>query len=110
MYNKYRAHPRARSVIERAWGLYKNRFQCARLQLRLKSPNNSGRVLLACAILHNFLIRTKEIDDFDFYPEEHEEVNEEEMNDEELEVEETSAQNNRLVLMNNLFKEINGMA
>ena len=57
------AHTRTRNVIERCFGVLKQRFQCLLNGMRL-APQKVGRTVVACAVLHNFLI--SEHDSFDF--------------------------------------------
>ena len=49
------AHIKTRNVIERCFGVMKQRFQCLLNGMRL-SPKKVGRTVVACAVLHNFLI------------------------------------------------------
>jgi hypothetical protein len=53
------AHKRTRRLVENAFGILKERFPC--LNMMRLNPRFAGRVVMACATLHN--ITTKE----DFY-------------------------------------------
>ncbi len=49
------SHIRTRNAIERAFGLWKSRFQCLQNTLRF-SPRRCCNIIVATAILHNFAI------------------------------------------------------
>jgi hypothetical protein len=56
-YNK--AHISTRNTVERQYGVWKRRFPCLSLGLRLK-VETTAIVIVACAVLHNFCIQRKE--------------------------------------------------
>jgi len=56
----FKAHPKARRIVENAWGLLKTRFQCCKRTLNMKNPASSAQVIKCCAILHNFLITMRD--------------------------------------------------
>jgi len=96
-----------RRIIENAWGVYKKRFQCAQRTLRIRSPTEAGRILKACAILHNFAIANKENDRF--LPEEFEDFPMEDDNEMEDDCNENALINNRLLQLNNSFLIVNNL-
>lgn len=49
------AHAKTRNVIERCFGVLKQRFQCL-LKGMLLTPTKVCKTVVACAVLHNFLI------------------------------------------------------
>lgn len=49
-----RAHIRTRGMVERMFGIWKNRFQCLRNTLRFR-PRRCCKVIIATAVLHNYL-------------------------------------------------------
>ncbi|KAM3874193.1 putative nuclease HARBI1 [Diretmus argenteus] len=51
-----RAHIRTRGMVERMFGIWKNRFQCLRNTLRF-NPRRCSIVIIATAVLHNYLRR-----------------------------------------------------
>lgn len=50
------SHIKTRNVIERAFGLWKARFQCLQYKLRF-APHRCCMIIVATAILHNYAIR-----------------------------------------------------
>ena len=56
-YNK--AHIRTRNSVERMFGVWKSRFQCLRQTLRF-SPVKCCRIIIATAIVHNFVMERHE--------------------------------------------------
>uniref|UniRef100_A0A915CMQ2 Putative nuclease HARBI1 n=1 Tax=Ditylenchus dipsaci TaxID=166011 RepID=A0A915CMQ2_9BILA len=65
----YKYHSKTRRVVKCAFGLWKNRFQCLKSGMRLKSPTYCGEVIMACGYLHNFLMEERleqENDDDEF--------------------------------------------
>jgi hypothetical protein len=57
LYNE--SHIRTRNTVERQYGVWKRRFPCLALGMRLKIETQVI-VIVACAILHNFCIQQKE--------------------------------------------------
>ena len=57
-YNK--AHIKTRNTVERTFGVWKSRFQCLRNTLRF-SPRKCWRIIVAAAIVHNFLIERRDL-------------------------------------------------
>ncbi len=53
------SHVRSRNVIERCFGVLKQRFQCLLKGMLLK-PRKSCEVVVACVVLHNFLLSIKD--------------------------------------------------
>ena len=51
-----RSHIRTRNTIERAFGVWKSRFQCLQNTLRF-TPKRCCDIIIATAILHNFAIQ-----------------------------------------------------
>jgi len=51
------AHRRTRNVIERAFGLLKNRFTVLKTHLRLRSMEECCRLVICCVILHNMCLK-----------------------------------------------------
>ena len=51
------AHIRTRNCIERAFGQLKNRFSTLKSGLRLKDPQESGKIIISACILHNLSIQ-----------------------------------------------------
>uniref|UniRef100_A0A915EBG5 Regulatory protein zeste n=1 Tax=Ditylenchus dipsaci TaxID=166011 RepID=A0A915EBG5_9BILA len=84
-YQLLRCHSKTRRVVECAFGLWKNRFQCLKSGMRLKSPTYCGEVIMACEHLHNFLVeeRLEQENDDDDYMEADEEPGDEEEQQEE---------------------------
>lgn len=73
------AHRKARHPVERCIGVWKARFRClCKQRVLLYSPVKAGRIINACAVLHNILINSN-------YPLPPEEDIAEQMNDPELE-------------------------
>jgi hypothetical protein len=60
-YNK--SHKFVRQHVERTFGALKSKFQCLKI-LRCKTSVDCD-IIVACAVLWNFLIDQKEIEDFD---------------------------------------------
>ena len=56
------AHIATRNTVERLFGIWKSRFQCLRKCLTFH-PNKCCRVILATAVLHNFLRQHKHQDE-----------------------------------------------
>lgn len=57
-YNK--AHKVTRSIVERCIGILKSRFRCLSKERTLYySPEKSGLIINACAVLHNMLMLAK---------------------------------------------------
>ncbi|XP_054717504.1 putative nuclease HARBI1 [Uloborus diversus] len=56
VYNK--KHKKARNVVERAFGLLKNRFRCLHSSggILMYTPAKVCRIIMACAVLHNMCI------------------------------------------------------
>lgn len=50
------SHIRTRNTIERAFGLWKSRFQCLQNTLRFR-PRRCCNIIVASAVLHNFSIQ-----------------------------------------------------
>ncbi len=57
-----RAHRKTRRLIECAYGIFKETFQCLKY-LRVRSPTRACDIIKACAVLHNF--RTPDLDAVD---------------------------------------------
>lgn len=59
-------HVRARNVIERAFGVLKQRFRCL-LKHRVMhyKPSVAGKIIYTCAVLHNICIEHNIEDEFD---------------------------------------------
>lgn len=55
------AHKKTRSAIERLFGMWKRRFPCLSVGMRL-SPERCVVVIVACAVLHNFSISQSDFD------------------------------------------------
>jgi hypothetical protein len=53
------AHIATRNTVERQYGVWKRRFPCLSLGIRLKMET-TAIVIVACAVLHNFCIQRKE--------------------------------------------------
>ncbi|VDI51079.1 Hypothetical predicted protein [Mytilus galloprovincialis] len=53
------AQTRTRSVIERTFGRWKRRFHLLHSEIRL-TPDRVCKIVIACAILHNFAILQRE--------------------------------------------------
>lgn len=53
------SHILTRNTVERKYGVWKRRFPCLSMGLRLKSSTQLA-VIVACAVLHNFCIDQKE--------------------------------------------------
>lgn len=51
------AHMRTRNVVERAFGVIKNRFSALKTGLRLKDPTESSKIITSAIIIHNLCIR-----------------------------------------------------
>ena len=51
------AHKSTRSVIERSFGVLKQRFSVLNTPLRVKSPQFACEIVKACSVLHNMCIR-----------------------------------------------------
>ena len=51
------SHMRTRNVVERAFGVIKNRFSALKTTLRLKDPKDSANIIESAVILHNLCIR-----------------------------------------------------
>jgi hypothetical protein len=51
------SHMRTRNVVERAFGVIKNRFSALKTTLRLKDPRDSASVIESAVIIHNLCIR-----------------------------------------------------
>ena len=51
------SHMRTRNVVERAFGVIKNRFSALKTTLRLKDPRDSASIIESAVILHNLCIR-----------------------------------------------------
>lgn len=50
-------HVKARNCVERCFGVLKGRFRCLHKHRTLEySPIKAGRIINACAVLHNFCI------------------------------------------------------
>lgn len=54
MYGKY--HCRARRIVENSFGLLAHRFRCLLSRMHVQ-PKFAAKITMACAILHNFLIK-----------------------------------------------------
>jgi hypothetical protein len=54
-----RAHTRTRNCVERTFGVWKARFQAVAKELRF-SPSRSCSIIVATAVLHNYLISRNE--------------------------------------------------
>jgi hypothetical protein len=54
-YNK--AHIQTRNVVERAFGVMKNRFFALKTGLRLKDPKKCSNIIISAVILHNLCIK-----------------------------------------------------
>lgn len=51
------AHQKARHPIERCIGVLKSRFRClCKQRVLMYSPVKSGKIIIACAVLHNIMI------------------------------------------------------
>ena len=50
------AHIKTRNVVERTFGVLKNRFSALRSGLRLKDPKQASKLIISAAILHNLCI------------------------------------------------------
>ncbi len=57
--NFNRAHKSTRRLIECAYGVFKESFQCLK-RLRVKTPTFACEIIKACAMVHNF--RTPDVD------------------------------------------------
>ncbi|TKR83196.1 hypothetical protein L596_016823 [Steinernema carpocapsae] len=97
----FRAHARTRSVVERAFGVLKGRFQCL-FGLRVNTPEYSAEVIKACFALHNFNIETREMDDDNEYMNGSEEDDASEAENEEIE-----ANNEEQQFVNNFIERCN---
>lgn len=52
-----RAHRKARHRVERCIGILKARFRClCKQRILMYSPATAGRIINACAVLHNILL------------------------------------------------------
>uniref|UniRef100_A0A914CUZ7 Putative nuclease HARBI1 n=1 Tax=Acrobeloides nanus TaxID=290746 RepID=A0A914CUZ7_9BILA len=68
----YKNHTKTRSIIERSFGLWKNRFRCLQ-RIRVQEPVYACEIIKCTALLHNFMIRLRnddENDDDDYLDEE----------------------------------------
>jgi nuclease HARBI1 len=61
LYNRVQIH--VRNTVERKYGVWKRRFPCLSFGLRCKI-STSLKVIVACAVLHNFLIDRKDPEPF----------------------------------------------
>lgn len=51
------AHQKARHPVERCIGILKSRFRClCRQRILMYSPAKAGRIIIACAVLHNIML------------------------------------------------------
>ena len=57
------AHIRTRNVVERAFGVIKNRFSALKTGLRLKNVNECSNMITSAIILHNLCIRFGDLGD-----------------------------------------------
>lgn len=57
LYNE--SHIKTRNTVERKYGVWKRRFPCLSLGMRLKIETQVA-VIVACAVLHNFCVQQKE--------------------------------------------------
>ena len=55
--NFNRSHKKTRRLIENAFGILKERFQC--LKYMRVDPTLAGKVFMACCVLHNILLEDK---------------------------------------------------
>ncbi|XP_018574759.1 protein ALP1-like [Anoplophora glabripennis] len=62
-----------RSIIERAFGLLKGKWRRLKY-LEVNQPETASRIILACCVLHNFLLLHNNPED-DYLPEENESQN-----------------------------------
>uniref|UniRef100_A0A915K9S8 DDE Tnp4 domain-containing protein n=1 Tax=Romanomermis culicivorax TaxID=13658 RepID=A0A915K9S8_ROMCU len=62
----FRAHARTRRIIECAFGVLKNRWQCLKERLRVKEVIFASNVIKCCFALHNFILDTAENSEDDF--------------------------------------------
>ena len=77
------AHRRTRNVIERAFGILKNRFTVLKTTVRLRSMEECSRLVICCAILHNLCLKFGDsADDLDDDGEEQEDAQPQENNPE----------------------------
>lgn len=60
----YNALASTRCIIERAFALLKNRWTCLKTELRVE-PQYAVRIIKACCILHNFILRYRESEEDD---------------------------------------------
>jgi hypothetical protein len=109
----FKAHPKARRVIENAWGLLKTRFQCTRRTLKVKKPAAAAVIVKCCAILHNFLILVR--DDW-IADAEDADADDNEVEDEDEDAENVPPNNNaanawlnRLTILNHSFLQANNL-
>lgn len=56
----YRAQVKSRNVVERAFGILKRRFPCLLLGMRFRRDKVQD-VVVACCVLHNFLLQANGI-------------------------------------------------
>lgn len=55
---RYNAHQKARHPIERCIGVLKSRFRCVcKQRVLMYSPAKAGKIIIACAVLHNIMIQ-----------------------------------------------------
>ncbi|XP_054260995.1 putative nuclease HARBI1 [Macrosteles quadrilineatus] len=51
----------SRSIVERTFGVWKNRFRCIHTENTLRfSPQRCCTIIVACAVLHNFGIKKEQ--------------------------------------------------
>ena len=55
-------HPRARIVVERTFGRFKNRFRIFRKPIADKSTDSMAKTVVACMFLHNYFIAINDED------------------------------------------------
>ena len=56
----YNLHSRTRITVEPAFGLSKGRWRILKRALNMKTPASIGRTIVACMVLHNWMIDVKE--------------------------------------------------
>ena len=54
-YNK--AHSQTRCLVEQTFGILKQRFYCLKTGLRVKDMKLAGKIITACAVMHNLCIQ-----------------------------------------------------
>lgn len=58
--NYCKTHRRIRNMVERCIGVLKSRFRClCRQRILMYSAERAGDIIVACVVLHNFMVRSK---------------------------------------------------